>query len=251
MGVFLTTMVNKKPIMLDHEVLESALKLSTSQLKLANVDISKDFVFNKNEFRLYRYILCEHEVPPDMFVEDRGISFELFSPIFQTLALIIRGNIYPITSNNKLVLFAETKLMYKLAGHKVHFNLAYLILLQMINGFKKGYMFYGLLLTKVFEHFKLNVSTVPYFPVESIISDKAKRVVVPLPGFALVPPAPPTIINLDPIPPTSVGPGPQDSFDVNLAKLQAAHDDLAESFKNLQEAFNQLAAKFEFTEASL
>ena len=93
--VFLTTMVNKKHIMLDHEVLGTSLKFSTSQLKLANIDISKDFIFNKNELRLYLSVMCGHEVLLDICVEDGKISFEHFTPVFQTLALIIRSNIYP------------------------------------------------------------------------------------------------------------------------------------------------------------
>ena len=117
--VYLTTLVNKKPILIDYEVLGSALKLSTNQLKLENVDISKEFVFNKNEFRLYLSILCGHEVPYDMIVEENGILYEHFTSVFQTLALIITGNINLSTSDSKLVSFAEVKLMYKLAGHKV------------------------------------------------------------------------------------------------------------------------------------
>ncbi|KAL8125960.1 hypothetical protein AgCh_013307 [Apium graveolens] len=107
--------------------------------------------------------------------------------------------------------------MYKLDGHKVHFNVAYMILLQMINRYKKGYMFYGLILTKVFEHFKLNVNTLPYFPVEGTISEKTNRVAIPLTGL----PPPPNFINLDPTPTIvpSVG-SSQDMFGDKFAKLQ-------------------------------
>ncbi|KAL8135603.1 hypothetical protein AgCh_010292 [Apium graveolens] len=241
--VFLTTMVNKKPSMLDHEVLGTSLKLSTSQLKLANIDISKDFIFNKNELRLYLSVMCGHKVLPDICVKDGKILFEHFTPVFQTLALIIRSNIYPNISDNKLVSFAEAKLMYKLAGHKVHFNLSNMILLQMINGFKKGHMLYGLLLKKIFEHFRLNVNTLPYFPVEATISDRAKRVVVPLPGL-------PHVINLDPTPsPVSVVPNQQEISDSKFAFLQAENDKLVESLKTLQEDFKPLVAKVDLTEA--
>lgn len=79
--------------------------------------------------------------------------------------------------------FADMKLMYKLASQKISFNLSYMILVQMINGFKKGYMLYGLLLTKVFEYFKLIVNQMPKFEVSSTIYDQVKRVVIPLPGL--------------------------------------------------------------------
>lgn len=154
----------------------------------------KDFVFEKNELRLFLSVMCGLEVPPNIFVEDKGVFYEHFIPPFQYLALIIRSNIFPNTSHSKLMTFAEIRLMHKLASHKVHFNLSYLILLQMINGYKKGYMLYGLLLTKVFEFFKLNVTTLPYFSVKSTISDGETRTVVPLAG---VPPPPPPVINLD------------------------------------------------------
>ncbi|KAL8119605.1 hypothetical protein AgCh_016926 [Apium graveolens] len=214
---YLTTMINKKPILLDHEELGKALKLSTSHLKFANVDIAKDFVFNKNEQRLFLSVLCGHEVPCDLINEDIGVSYEPFAPIFQTLSLIIRSNIYPNTQDNKLVHFAEMKLMYKLAGHKVHFNVAYMILLQMINGYKKG-----------------------------TISEKTNRVAIPLTGL---PPPPPNVINLDPTPTIvpSVG-SSQDMFGDKFAKLQASHNELAESFKTLQESFKNLVMKLELIE---
>lgn len=89
-------------------------------------------------------------------------------------------------------------------------------------------MLCGLLLTKVFAHFKLNVSTLPYFPVKSTNSDKANRTVIPLASF---PPPPPLLINLDHIPfPAFVAHVRQESFDSKLAKLQDDHDVVAESF---------------------
>ncbi|KAL8155974.1 hypothetical protein AgCh_001143 [Apium graveolens] len=99
----LTIVVNRRSILLDHIELGKALKLSDKVLNLANNDISKEFVFIKSEYKIYLSVLCDIEIPHDMFNEDNGISYEHFTHTFQNLALIIRANIFPNTSSDKLM----------------------------------------------------------------------------------------------------------------------------------------------------
>lgn len=251
--IFITSVVNSKPLLLDHIDLGKALKLTLKLLNLANVDISKEFIFDKMEHKLYLSVLCGLQIPHTLFSTDIGICYEHFTQAFQTLALIIRGNIFPNISGDKLMTFAEVKLMYKLASHKVTFNLPYMILMHMINGFKKGYMLYGLMLTKVFEYFKLNISQQPHFQVASTIYDKTEKIVVPLPGFGL----PPPVINLDPVekipsaPVANVVTVPKLDLDKEFLKLQASHDELTVFFNELKESFQILVEKHEATEAKV
>lgn len=251
---FITSVVNGKPLLIDHIELGKALKLTPKLLNLANIDISKDFVFDKMELKLYLSVLCGLEVPNNLFTTDVGVCYEHFTQVFQILALIIRGNIFPNTSGDKLMTFAEIKLMYKLASHKITFNLPYMILMQMVNGFKKGYMLYGLLLTKVFEYFKLNVSQLPHFQVASTLIDKGNKIVVPLPGFGL----PPPVINLDPVenipsaPVESVSGVSVPKVDVDKEFLKLpSHDELTELFNELKASFQVLVEKHESTEVKV
>lgn len=82
--VFLTSVVNEKPILLDHIELGKALKLSQKSLKLANIDLEKEFVFNKMELKLFLSVFCGYEVSHDFCVENKGISLSILLQIFKT-----------------------------------------------------------------------------------------------------------------------------------------------------------------------
>lgn len=254
--MFVTSVVNGKFFALDHIELTKALKMNLKTLQLANIDITKEFVFNRLEMKLYLSVLCGVEVPPTLELTEKGISYEYFTPLFQNLALILRANFFQNYSADKLMSFPEIKLMYRLASKKVTFSLPYMILTHMVNSYKKGYLTYGLLLTKVFEYFKLNLNQLPYFQVAATISDKVERVTIPL-----LPVAPPVVessvpfvsiaqnVSLsDDVGTSKSNSSPKLDFDKEIEKLNKNYQELDTLFQGLHNSFKTIVEKYEHTE---
>lgn len=180
--------------------------------------------------KLYLTIFCGvEEIPLHFYSTDRGISLHHFTPLYQTLALIIRANVFPTQHGNKVMTFVELKLMYKLASDRIDFNLAYMIILKMISATKSGYMPYGMLLTQVFEYFKLDTSQLPHFHVKATISDQNTRAPIPL--------EPHTASN---------------NAMVDLVKLESSvkalsdkHESLVLEFNNLKIMYQTLSLKYD------
>ncbi|KAL6512412.1 hypothetical protein OROHE_020024 [Orobanche hederae] len=63
------------------------------------------------------------------------------------------------------------------------FNIPYLVICQMLKASKVGYFAYGMFLTELFEHFKINLSAQPSMNVTYVISGKCLKIPVSLSDF--------------------------------------------------------------------
>lgn len=108
-------------------------------------------MFNKNEFELYVGMFCDSDVPLGLCDSNWGINFVRFTPTYQQVAFVVISNILPKPKQDQYFDFVDLKIMFQLVTNKVDFNLCYVLVLNMINGFYMDYMPYGLLLTSLFE----------------------------------------------------------------------------------------------------
>lgn len=129
---YITSMINGRPIFLDHMLLGKALKFHLLAIGQTPLDISKIFVFNFEEKRLSLSVFYGDDVPNTVFESTNGRNYEHFIPLFENLAQIIKANYFPSSNTGKLMSFVELKLMYKLVSQRIDFNLAYMILPKMI-----------------------------------------------------------------------------------------------------------------------
>lgn len=127
--IFLVSVLDGKPVTLDHLGLAKALKLNSFTLIFPNINLSRETVFDK-DYRFYISFFCGVEVPPGVFTTDKRISMNHFLPKYQSLAMIIRENIFSCGDTH--ILFADLKLMYKLVTPKICFSLPYMIICKML-----------------------------------------------------------------------------------------------------------------------
>lgn len=98
---------------------------------------------------------CASDIPPNKFNTYMYVSYTLFTPHFQLLAMIIRYNILPKLNNEMLFDFVDLKVMFLVLTNKINFNIGYVVLLNIIQATELGFFPYGLLLTSVFRHVEI------------------------------------------------------------------------------------------------
>ena len=94
---------------------------------------------------------CDNDLPLGLCDSNWGINFVHFTPTYQQVAFIIRSNILPKPKQDQFFDFVDLEVMFQLITNKIEFNLCYVLVLNMINGFYMDFMPYGLLLTSLFE----------------------------------------------------------------------------------------------------
>ncbi|KAL1808664.1 hypothetical protein ACET3Z_025654 [Daucus carota] len=176
----ITTIVGGRPILVDHKVINRALKFPHKLTDLPCIDIYSHFVFDKNEFQLYVSYFCDSDVPLGMFESNVGVHYKHFTPVYQLVALIVRANVLPKPNQDKFFDFHDLKLMFMLVTDSVDFNLSYVILLNMINAHIMDFMPYGNLLSAVLSIYHVTMPLVLETRSTSFISSAHVRTPVPL-----------------------------------------------------------------------
>ena len=172
----LDSVVHGRNVHIDVNSICRALKLSPEILPQPYINIYEVYKFNKEEFEMYVGFFCGDSIPTGLCAVDCGIAFKYFLPDYQQLAIILRANLLPKAKNNQYFDFLDFKVMYQLVTNKVEFNIIYVIILNMFVAFQEDFMPYGLLLTAIFELFKI--------PMPRVFADRieycnVERLVVP------------------------------------------------------------------------
>lgn len=109
--IYLTFVVYDKPILIDYLMISSVLHVDPQVTSLPRIDITKEFTFNVEEHHLFISTVCRVNVRESMFTTDVPISSDHFLPHFQVIATILRANVLPKMTPDKLFGFVELKMM--------------------------------------------------------------------------------------------------------------------------------------------
>ncbi|KAK1370011.1 hypothetical protein POM88_036103 [Heracleum sosnowskyi] len=69
--VYLTSIVSDIPCLIDQETFENALNLHPTLTTFDPVDITKTFIFNRDEYMNFLSAFCNVEIPPNVYNNDR------------------------------------------------------------------------------------------------------------------------------------------------------------------------------------
>ena len=132
-----------------------ALRIDPAHIPQPCINIYEAYRFNQRDFEIHIGFFCGTEAPIGLCHENCGVSFKHFLPNFQQLAIILRANLLPKPQGDQYFDFIDLKIMYQLVTNRLEFNMVYVIILNMFLAFQLDYMPYGLLLTAVFDLFKI------------------------------------------------------------------------------------------------
>ncbi|KAK1400921.1 hypothetical protein POM88_000526 [Heracleum sosnowskyi] len=106
--VYLTSVVSGIPCLIDQETFENALNLHPTLTAFDPVDITKNFIFDRDEYKNFLSAFCNVEIPPNLYNNDRGIRSDHFTPMYQNLIQFVKEDFFP--STEKLLSFLEMDL---------------------------------------------------------------------------------------------------------------------------------------------
>lgn len=162
---------------MDVNTISRALKIDMHAPSLPCINIYEKYLFDRRDFELYVGFFCDSNAPLGSCVENFGISFVHFLPIFQQLAIILRANLLPKPNNDQFFDFIDLKVMFQLVTNQVEFNISYVMILNMFLAYQLEYMPYGLFLTSIFELYhiplpRLHADIVDFYDVSLLVKLK-------------------------------------------------------------------------------
>lgn len=140
-------------------------------LELANIDAYSEYTkFSTNNFNKFLKIICDSSVPRTFGSSPRDLDIKYFKAKNQFLAKVIRNNVLPQSDKNKLFDYNDLQVIYNILTFYVPFGLPYFLVSSMINCANKGFIAYGLLLTKIFRAHNINLSDEMSMVVDKVFS---------------------------------------------------------------------------------
>ena len=194
-GLFVfDSVVQGQTIHVNMDVIFRALRIDPAHIPQPCINIYEAYKFNQRDFEIHIGFFCGTDAPIGLCHENCGISFKHFLPKFQQLAIILRANLLPKPQGDQYFDFIDLKIMYQLVTNRLEFNIVYVIILNMFLAFQLDYMPYGLLLTAVFDLFKIPTprvfaQRVEYCRIENLVVEQVPlKKIVP---YKYGPPTPP------------------------------------------------------------